>query len=453
MSHTRVPAVANVFYPGNPQILAQLLANLLTNTSTNPAPPKAMIVPHAGYKFSGAIAAEAFAPLVQVKKQIKRVVLLGPSHRVRVDGLAAPLADSFTTPLGQVRVDQPVIQRLVSLPYVVTTDAPHEKEHSLEVELPFLQTVLDDFALVPLAVGLANPVQVATVLEYLWGGPETLIVISSDLSHYHDYDTTKEMDAFATQAILNKSIGEITPEYACGSRGINGALLVAEKMGLQTSLVAACNSGDSQGLRERAVGYGSYYIGKLSMDDIQFAPDIIEALYQTAKESIHYGALHGEVMPEFSFPKNRYIHTNFASFVTLTSKATGQLRGCRGSLFPHRPLGVDVMQNAYASAFKDDRFTPVTKDELDDLDISITLLHPPEDLIAPTEASLLSQMRPGKDGIMLFKGEKRGILLPHVWESLPEPEDFLAAVKRKAKLDSEEWDEQMIVKRFTASIL
>lgn len=262
MSVVRQPAVAGAFYPGEGQALASTVASLLTAAhaetlaDATSAPPKVLIVPHAGYIYSGLMAARAYARLAGVRATVRRVVLLGPVHRVPVRGLALPGAATFVTPLGSVEVDQQAVAELARLRQVVVSPAAHALEHSLEVQLPFLQTVLDDFKLLPLAVGDATPAEVAQVLEALWGGPETLIVISSDLSHYLPYRAAQNIDQDTVERILALR-GPLTHEQACGGTPINGLLLAARHHHLQPRLLGLCNSGDTAGDQQRVVGYAA----------------------------------------------------------------------------------------------------------------------------------------------------------------------------------------------------
>jgi AmmeMemoRadiSam system protein B len=260
MQPIRLPAVAGAFYPGEAAALTSSVAGLLRNarseTDTPPAAPKALLVPHAGYIYSGSMAARAYAQLVAVRDTIRRVVLLGPVHRVPVRGLALPGAAAFATPLGQIEVDGEAVAALKPLRQVVTSSAAHAMEHSLEVQLPFLQGVLGGFKLVPLAVGDAEPHEVAEVLETLWGGPETLIVISSDLSHYLPYRAAQNIDSATVERILALD-GPLSHEEACGGTPINGLLLAARRHHLQPQLLGLCNSGDTAGDRQRVVGYAA----------------------------------------------------------------------------------------------------------------------------------------------------------------------------------------------------
>ncbi len=261
MGPVRHPAVAGLFYPDDPQDLDRAVDGYLHHAkppADEAAPPKAVIVPHAGYIYSGPVAASVYARLGPVREAIRRVVLIGPAHRVPLSGLAVSGAEAFITPLGPVPVDQASVEAILALPQVQVLDAAHQDEHSLEVHLPFLQRVLDRFAIVPLVAGRASPEQVAEVLDRLWGGDETLILISSDLSHYHDYDTARRLDAATSRAIEALRPEDIGPPDACGCVAIGGLLRVAERLGLCARTIDLRNSGDTAGPRDRVVGYGAY---------------------------------------------------------------------------------------------------------------------------------------------------------------------------------------------------
>jgi hypothetical protein len=259
MTSTRPPAVAGSFYPADAKQLHTFIKSLLREVpSVSGRCPKAIIAPHAGYIYSGAIAASAYARVALGRDSIHRVVLLGPAHRVGFHGLALSSADFFATPLGSVPLDRPLITTLLTLPGMQVLDKAHALEHSLEVQIPFLQEVLQDFSLVPIVVGEAPAEAVAKVIEELWGGAETLVVISSDLSHYQDYPSAKKQDAATSQAIEKLHPEEIAYHDACGRVPINGLLLVAKKLGLTVTPYDLRNSGDTAGDRDRVVGYGAY---------------------------------------------------------------------------------------------------------------------------------------------------------------------------------------------------
>jgi len=255
---TRPPAVAGTFYPDSPETLRFTVESLLREVPSGTGPaPKAIIAPHAGYLYSGPIAASAFQALAAAAPQIERVVLLGPSHFVLLRGLGLPDSNHFATPLGEVRIEPEGAGAALRLPQVRVQPDAHTREHSLEVELPFLQVLLGDFALVPLVVGEAEPEEVAEVLDQLWGGPETLLIISSDLSHYLPYATAQAVDRETADAILAFR-GPLDPRQACGARPVNGLLLAAERRGMTSALLDLRNSGDTAGDRGRVVGYGAF---------------------------------------------------------------------------------------------------------------------------------------------------------------------------------------------------
>jgi AmmeMemoRadiSam system protein B len=261
MSAVRAAAVAGSFYPNAPSALAADVRAFLAAAAAPPAPagaaPKAAIVPHAGYVYSGPIAASGYSRLAVARDTVRRVVLFGPTHRVAVRGLALPSARAFATPLGTVDVDSQAVVAALKLPQVSRNDAAHALEHSLEVQLPFLQVALGEFAIVPFAVGDATPAEVSEVMDLLWGGPETMIVVSSDLSHYHRYADAQRIDRATADAVLALS-ATLDHEQACGATPVNGLLLSARRRGLRPELLDLRNSGDTAGDKSRVVGYASF---------------------------------------------------------------------------------------------------------------------------------------------------------------------------------------------------
>ncbi len=256
-----MPAVAGAFYPGDAAELARCVAGYLADTMGPPAvqtlAPKVLIVPHAGYVYSGPIAASAYRLLAPLRARIHRVVLLGPAHRVYLQGMAVPSVDSFLMPNGEIPLDTDCIARVLRLPDVIVSDRAHAMEHSLEVQLPFLQSLLERFTLVPIVVGECASAVVAAVLDALWGGAETLIVVSSDLSHYHPYTAAQRLDAATTRAIIDRS-ANLTGEQACGANAINGLMRATHAQDLSLEVLDVRNSGDTAGDRGQVVGYGAY---------------------------------------------------------------------------------------------------------------------------------------------------------------------------------------------------
>lgn len=265
MTRARPPAVAGRFYPADARRLSADIATYLSDgarlLSPPPAtPPKALIVPHAGYMYSGPIAGTGYAAWRSLRGRVRRVVLLGPAHRVAVRGLAAPTVETFDGPLGPVPVDRAALDAVADLPQVSFDDRPHALEHALEVQIPFLQAVLGDFALAPFAVGMATPAEVGAVIERLWGDEATRIVISSDLSHYHDHATAKAMDAETASAIERLDGAALHRDSACGRIPIRGLLSLAGRHGLTVRAVDLRSSGDTAGDRAQVVGYGAFVV-------------------------------------------------------------------------------------------------------------------------------------------------------------------------------------------------
>ena len=257
MPTVRRPAVAGLFYPGSAGELRSTVESLLREAGPDPGPvPKAVIAPHAGYVYSGPTAAAAFRALAAAEAP-RRIVVLGPAHRVPVRGLALPGADAFATPLGEVPVDTEAAAAVARLPQVSTFPEAHAPEHSLEVELPFLQMLFPEARVLPIVVGDADEEEVAEVLDLLWGGPETAIVISSDLSHYLPYDVARRVDRETADEILALE-GPLHPRQACGAFPINGLLVAARRRGLMPRLLDLRSSGDTAGDRGRVVGYGAF---------------------------------------------------------------------------------------------------------------------------------------------------------------------------------------------------
>jgi MEMO1 family protein len=261
----RPAAVAGRFYPGHPKELGRTLDSLLSSAGKEAAAanvPKAIIAPHAGYPYSGPIAASAYVSLVPAREVIRRVVLLGPAHFFAFEGLAFPAADAFETPLGSVPVDRKAFASLRSIPQVLELEQAHQGEHSLEVQLPFLQVTLKDFSIVPLVVGRVKPEVVSQVIDMLWDGPETRFVISSDLSHYHNSESARGMDSATARAIETLTFDVIEAEQACGREAVCGLLQSARRRGLVARTLDLRNSGDTAGPRHRVVGYGAFAFGE-----------------------------------------------------------------------------------------------------------------------------------------------------------------------------------------------
>ena len=450
----RPPAVAGQFYPGDAATLGQTVDDFLDQVSLaqddRVSWPKAIIAPHAGYVYSGPVAASVYACLRAAKDTVQRVILLGPAHRVAFRGMAVPSVAGFDTPLGVVPLDTQAIEQIKSCSSVIISDEAHAQEHSLEVHLPFLQRVLGEFSLVPICVGDARPEDVAQVLEMLWGGPETLVVISTDLSHYHAYDEARLLDQATAQAITDCRADNVSTHGACGGRPVNGLLKVAQIRGLKITLLDLRNSGDTAGSKDRVVGYASFRVDE---PDVEVKPAAVydsaqrQIMIDVARQAIEHGLETGKPPDLSATDWPGWAQQSGAAFVTL--EIDGKLRGCIGSLAAHRTLINDVAENAFAAAFRDPRFANLSGQEYEHLDIGISVLSEPEPLNISNEADLLTKMRPGIDGLILQSGSRRGSFLPQVWEQLPTKSSFLTHLKTKAGLATDYWSDDIRIWRYT----
>jgi MEMO1 family protein len=259
MERVQPAVVAGMFYPADPEQLRSDIRQYLQQAGAQTTvPPKALIAPHAGYIYSGPVAGNAYIQLASRSGLITRVVILAPAHRVAFSGIAYASAKAFRTPLGDIDVDLEALSSVAGLPQLQQRDDAFRNEHSIEVHLPFLQETLSDFKIIPLLVGDATPVQVDEVLELLWGGSETLILISSDLSHYLSYDVARKIDREATEAIESLNPDGLSFHHACGRTPVSGLLLAARRHRLKVETLDLRSSGDTAGSRDRVVGYGAY---------------------------------------------------------------------------------------------------------------------------------------------------------------------------------------------------
>lgn len=412
MSFIRQPAVAGTFYPADPHQLATDLKRMLDSASgPRQRAPKALIAPHAGYTHSGPIAASAYARLREAHRDISRVVLIGPSHGASFSGIGVSTAEAFRTPLGTIPLDEAGVAKALTRSGVAALDEAHREEHSLEVHLPFLQMLLDRFTLIPLVAGEASDRQVADLLESLWGGPETLIVVSSDLSPLHDHDMASRQD---------------------GSP-LGGLLHLAKKRSLKVETLDVSNASDP------TVGYGACALYEPAPE-----PALPKILLSLARQAIERRL--SDRQTPLDVPPLPELQEKGACFVTLHKD--GQLRGCIGSPIAWRSLAEDVTDNAARAAFSDPRFSPMGADEMFRVKLSLSMLSPPETMRFRDEADLLSQLRPGIDGLTIEDRGHHALFLPAVWQQLPDAEEFLRHLKSKAGLPAHHWSDRFHAARF-----
>ena len=449
-NHIRHAAVAGLFYVPEADALRTEVKHLLSKAAPPVSekrrdPPKALVVPHAGYMYSGQIAAHAYAALANTSHNIKKVVLLGPAHYVPTIKLGTSTAAAYRTPLGDIPVDQKSIADAVaSLPFVEYNDPAHMREHSIETQLPFLQEVLGEFVLLPFLTSGASCEQAALLLNHFWGEDETLVVISTDLSHYHDYDTAYKLDNSVVDSVLRLQAEEIDEMQACGQIVLGGLLQVARQKGMTAEKMAQTNSGDVSGDKGRVVGYAAFTLYETQ----SFSTAEKKLLCTLARDAIKHQLEHGtEIVVDLaSYPEK--LRKKDACFVTL--KRQGELRGCVGNISTAHPLASAIARNAVSAAFRDSRFIPLAREELAQLSISISVLSGFEKIPYRNEAKLLKEIRPGIDGLVIESPPLSGAFLPEVWETLTEPEDFVAHLKEKAGITCRLDEQKQTVTRFSS---
>lgn len=451
MEKYRDPAVAGIFYADSPTALANEVEgylNIFKNADRQK--PKILIVPHAGYQYSGYAAAKAYQGLKKYADKIKNVILLGPSHRAALYGIAVSTADYFTTPLGKIALNKEIGSELVEHRGFAYNDRAHRDEHSLEVQLPFLQKVLSDFKIIPLVYGEINPQDVAEVLQPYLQNEDTLLVVSADLSHYYPYDEARIIDAETAQKIENNS-ADIDYHHSCGAGGINSALILSEIMRLKPEILALINSGDSSGIKEKVVGYGAWTFAESNLerqtDSLkEFTKEYRDELLRLARTSLEEAVLHQRRYEPSRDDFSEVLFNKGATFVTLTEE--DDLRGCIGTLLPREAVAADIAQNAYAAALSDHRFNPVTAEELEKIKISISFLTGYERVLYQDEEDLLNMIEAGTDGVVIRDGNRQGLFLPSVWKQIPDKKEFLQNLKLKAGMSPSYWSNNIKVYRF-----
>lgn len=455
----REPAVAGVFYPAQPAALSQLIDGYLAAAKTeSPGKLKALICPHAGYVYSGPVAASGFRLLRGA--EFETVVLLAPSHYALFDGASVSDADVFRTPLGDVPVSPKARRLAQSSPFVPESacrvqrpdwigqssrqppfdgrDTADTWEHADEVEVPFLQRSLKNFQLLPIVFGEVDPAQAARALDQILDD-RTLIVASSDLSHYHPYAEARALDQRCTDAICALDVEQMSRQEACGITPILTLLHVAKQKGWQARLLDYRNSGDTAGDRSRVVGYAAIAFYAPATAAETFTAAERRFLLELARKSVREAAATGRLppvsaeglAPELTVPKG--------CFVTLTK--AGQLRGCIGHLTPQMPLYRAIADNARSATLYDPRFRAVAPDEVEHLEIEISVLTVPQPLAFASPDDLLRKLQPHEDGVVLQIGRRSATYLPQVWEQLPDKVEFLNSLAEKAGGAPGDWRE------------
>jgi len=466
----RGPAVAGLFYPKHEKDLSKQIDEYLAEVKTEPIKNlRALVCPHAGYEFSGKIAASAYKQLKG--RNFDTVVILGPSHYAAFAGAAVTEADAYETPLGLIPVSTKAAELGILKPFAVNPpcevrrpdwwrlspkelpafgeDKPDTWEHSLEVQLPFLQRTLKKFSIVPVVFGDVDPQAAAkSLVKFL--DDRTLLVVSSDLSHYHPYEEAKKLDTSCVQSICDLNTEWMMQQEACGKLPILTLIEIARQKGWKAKLLDYRNSGDTSGNKDAVVGYAAIAFyqpeGKetpsaenpLQSDKPEFTAEERKFLLELARKTLANVTSGGNVPETDAASLAEKLRSSRACFVTLTKNS--DLRGCIGAIFPEEPLYQAVISRARA-ALKDPRFTPVRSEELKDIEIEISVLTIPRRLEFKSPEDLLQKLRPGIDGVVLRMGMRQATFLPQVWEQLPDKEDFLNHLAQKAGMNASAWRE------------
>ena len=453
-ARVREPAVAGLFYPKDPAELSRVIAACLAAAKTTPLDGelKALICPHAGYPFSGPVAASAYRLLAG--REYDTVVVLGPTHYAQLRAASVTNADLFRTPLGDVPISAKGPLLAQSSPFALeprcdvqrpdwwpessrkapAVDTADTWEHSVEVEIPFLQATLKKFQLVPVVMGEVDPAKAAAALGRILDD-RTLIVASSDLSHYYSYATAQELDERCVKAICDLDVDTMETQEACGRIPILTLMHLARERGWKASLLDRRNSGDTSGDKSRVVGYAAiaFYAPAPEAFTAANRRYLLELARKTVREVAAGGKLPdvsaNGLAPKFTTPKG--------CFVTLTKH--GDLRGCIGYILPQGPLYQAVMENARNAAISDPRFPPVSPREVDQLEIEISVLTTPQPLAFDSSTDLLQKLQPHKDGVVLRIGGRSATYLPQVWDELPDKVEFMNTLAEKAGCERTDW--------------
>ena len=427
--------VAGLFYPAEPDALRTLIAGMRKGArSDGGVTPKAVVAPHAGIVYSGSVAATAFGAWARRAEPPTRIVIVGPAHRVAFRGLAIHPAAAWSTPLGEAKVARDLHIRLAEAEAATVDAKPFAGEHSLEMHLVMLQAMLPKpFEVLPILVGDATPAQVAAALRLVWGGPETGIAISSDLSHFLEQANARAVDADTARFIERLDVDSLEGRRACGYLPIGGALTIAAERDLRVSGLHLATSADVGADASRVVGYGAFAMEYAASARLEEADRAL--LISTAMASLAAAARSGGRMPSLAVDGrlSPTLTSMRATFVTLTHE--GRLRGCIGSPAPRTTLIEDVVTNAVNAGCGDPRFDPLSEAELETLELDVSILSHPRPIPAHSEAELVAALEPNRDGLILGKGRQRALFLPSVWRQVADGREFVRHLLRKAGLD------------------
>jgi MEMO1 family protein len=436
-----------MFYPAAPDALNALIADVRKRARPDGGvAPKVVIAPHAGLVYSGAVAATAFGAWARRPEPPRRIVIIGPAHRVAFSGVAVHPAPKWRTPLGEIPVAGVTHAELAQAPGVAVDSRPFEGEHSLEMHLIMLQAMLPaPFEIVPILVGDAHSHQVAEALRRVWGGPETVVAISSDLSHFLDQTSAQSIDSDTAQRIETIDANALDGRRACGFLPIKGALEIAAERDMRVSGLHLATSADVGADPSRVVGYGAFaleYAASARLADAD-RERLLSACMVALGDAAQTG---GKAPPPTLAAGSPALSAWRATFVTLTENE--RLRGCIGSLDPRRTLIDDAVANTAQAAFADPRFPPLKESELAGLRLDVSILSYPRPIPTESESELVAALEPDRDGLIVSAGKRRALFLPSVWRHLPDARAFVRHLMGKAGFDSNRWPEGLAARRF-----
>lgn len=437
------PAAAGKFYTNNKEeLLKQLNAFEDNNITDYSYITRGIIVPHAGYVYSGQLASEGFQYL---DKKAKNIFIIAPPHYVAVEGAALSSFSKWSTPLGEIDVNQDINEELLRLFGCEFQDEAFVQEHSAEVQVPFIQKYLPHAKIIPILASDVNKIE--KIIAHYWHDGECAFVISSDLSHFYPSAEAKKIDNLTAEMIETKNVDKFEHQQACGAVGVCALVNFVKTVGYSLIRVGLVNSGDVTGDTSSVVGYGSWLVYQGAKNEFikKYFSDFV---ISTCKKSILAG-LNKELPACEKIPA--VFNEQGACFVTLEKNS--ELRGCIGSIIAHRPLIEDLAKNAQSSAFSDPRFQPLKEDEFEQLSIDVSLLSDPVKMEFNDESELLIQIRPFIDGIIIKERNYQAVYLPSVWEQLPEKELFLDSLKIKAGLPPKYFSSTFEAYRFTTEYI
>lgn len=449
MKKIKQPAVAGKFYTEDKkELLNELNEYERKNVKEYNYTSRAIIVPHAGYFFSGKLASKGFQYL---DREVKNIFIFAPVHTVPTEGIALSENDIWQTPLGEIEVNQQINKELVDKFNGNYFEPAFESEHAIEVQVPFIQKYYSGVKIVPILVGLTHCSKIAQIIDYYWQNKDNAFVISSDLSHFYPHSDAVKIDKMTAELIETNNTEEFNPQRACGSLGICGLMEFAKKNEFSLIRVGMTNSAESSGDTSRVVGYGSWLLYENSKNNF-IKKYFSDTIAEYCQQSIAYGLKNNTPIPTENLENiPQVLYQYGASFVTLT--INNDLRGCIGSIIAHQSLIKDLVSNAYNAAFADSRFYPLTEDEYENVKISISLLSSPEEMDFKDEQDLLNQIRPFIDGIIIKDGINQAVYLPSVWEQLPDKVMFLNSLKQKAGLSPHHFSKNFQAFRYTTEYI